>query len=150
MLLTPHILAGVAVFSSISNPALGLFLAFLSHYFLDCFPQKEYSIENIRERRWRKSLPDFLKVFSDIILGFLIVFLITGYNPLILAAAFIAILPDGLTMLTIIFNKNGLLKKHGELHATVNAFCENKGLPVFWGVFSQVAVIALAIFFLLQ
>ena len=149
MLLTPHILAGVAIITNIQNPILGLFLVFLSHYFLDCFPQKEYLIENIRERRWNKSLPDFLKVFLDIILGLFIVFLITSYNPLVLAAAFLAILPDGLTMLTIIFNKNWLLKKHDKLHDAINDICENKNIPAFWGVASQIAVMAIAIYFLL-
>jgi len=149
MLLTPHILAGVAIFSNVSNPALGLFLVLLSHYFLDCFPQKEYSIENIRGKRWNKSLSDFLKVFSDIVFGFLIIFLIVDYNPFIFVAAFVAILPDGFTMLTIIFNKNKLLKKHDKMHAAINAFCNDKKIPTFWGVFSQIVVIALAIFFLL-
>ena len=149
MLLTPHILIGVAIITKVQNPVLGLLLVFLSHYFLDAFPQKEYSVENIRKGHWRKSLSDFLKVFSDIILGFLVVFLVAGYNPLILIAAFLAISPDGLTLLYAIFPKNRLLKKHQKLHATINAICENKGLPVFLGVISQVVVIALAIFFLL-
>ncbi len=149
MLLTPHILAGAAIFSNVANPVLGLSLAFLSHYFLDLFPQKEYSIANIRSRCWKQSLPDFIKVFSDMLLGLLIIFLIVGYNPFFFIAALVAIVPDGFTMLTLIFSKNQLLKKHDKLHAAINAFCENKNLPAFWGVSSQLITVGLAIFFLL-
>jgi len=149
MLLTPHILTGVAIITKVQNPILGLLLVFLSHYFLDAFPQKEYSVENIRGKRWNKSLPDFLKVFLDIILGFFVVFLFVSYNHLILIAAFLAILPDGFPLLYDNFPKNELLAKHQKLHASINAICENKKNPAFWGIASQVAVMALAIFFLL-
>ena len=149
MLLTPHILTGVAIFSSVSNPALGLFLVFLSHYFLDCFPQTEYSIKNIKESRWSKTIPDFLKIFSDIALAMLIVFFLINYNPLILAAIFLAILPDGITFLSCIFPKNKLFRAHQKVHSVINKIGENKKIPAFLGIFSQIAVIALAIFFLL-
>jgi len=149
MLLTPHILIGVAIITKIQNPILGLILVLLSHYFLDLFPQQEYSIENMRKRHWRKSLPDILKVFLDITLGFFIVFLIVNYNSLILIAALLTIAPDGSTLLYFIFPENKLLKKHQELHRVINALCENKKIPAFWGVFSQIAVIAIAIWFLL-
>ena len=148
MLLTPHILTGVAIISKVQNPILGLFLVFLSHYFLDCFPQKEYSIKNIREKRWSKSLPDFIKVALDIIFGLLIVFLIVGYHPIALIAAFLVITPDGTTLLYHLFPKNRLLEKHWKIHNALNDICQNKKIPVFWGVMSQIAVIIIAIFFL--
>jgi len=69
VLLTPHILAGVAIVTLTPNPILGLIFVLLSHYFLDLFPHKEYTIKTIRAGQWSKSLPDFLKVFLDIILG---------------------------------------------------------------------------------
>jgi len=149
MLLTPHILAGILIITKVQNPILGFFLVFLSHYFLDSFTQKEYSIENIRGRSWKKSLPDFTKVFSDIAIGFTIMLLIVGYNPLIVLAAILSIFPDGLTLLHCIFPNNKLLKKHQKLHAAINAICENKKLPTVLGVISQIIVIAIAIFFLL-
>lgn len=148
MLLTPHILVGVAIITLIQNPILGLFLVFLSHYFLDIIPHTEYTIQNIKTRQWSKSLPDFLKVFSDIILGLVIIFLIIGYSPLILAAAFVAILPDGLTMLRYIFPVNKLLKKHLKIHTAIHTIYENKKLPSFLGIMSQVIVMAIAIYFL--
>ena len=149
MLLTPHILTGVAIITKVRNPVLGLLLVFLSHYFLDCFPQREYSIKNIKERRWRKSLPDFLKVFFDISFGVLLVFFLSENNPFVFAAIFLAILPDGFTLFYNIFPKNKMLIKHQRWHASINALGENKRLPAYWGVVSQIAVMALAIFFLL-
>lgn len=149
MLLTPHLLVGVAIITNVQNPALGLVLVLLSHYFLDCFPQQEYSIKNIRGRRWNKSLPDFLKIFTDIALGLSVVFLTTGYSLFIFIAAFFAILPDGLTLLHCIFPTNRPLKKHIKIHTAINAVCENKRLPASLGVISQIAVTAIAIYFLL-
>ncbi|MDP3991227.1 MAG: hypothetical protein Q8P63_02960 [Candidatus Nealsonbacteria bacterium] len=149
MLLTPHLLVGAAIIANVQNPILGLILVFLSHYFLDVFPQKEYLIENMKNGRWNKSWPDFLKVFTDIVLGLSVVFLTIGYSPLILVAVFIAISPDGSTLLYFIFPKNKLLAKHRKLHNAINAVCENKKMSPFWGVTSQIAAVAIAIFFLL-
>jgi len=150
MLLTPHILIGAAVIAAIKNPILGLIFVLLSHYFLDLWPQTEYTIKTIRAGQWSSSLPDFLKVFLDILLGLTIVFLITGYSPLIIAACLAAILPDGLTLLHCIFPENKLLAMHMKMHKEINAVCENKKIPAFWGILSQAAAVAMAIYFLLQ
>ncbi len=149
MLLTPHILVGVAIVTKVQNPILGLILVLLSHYFLDFLPQKEYTIKTIRAGQWGQSLPDFLKVFLDIAIGLIIVFFITSYSPLILVAGAVSLLPDGLTLLHCIFPTNKLLKKHLKMHTAINAAGENKKIPGFWGIASQIAVIMLAIFFLL-
>ena len=149
MLLTPHILVGVAIITKVPNPILGLILVLLSHYFLDLFPQKEYLIKNIRSGQWSKSLLDFLKVFLDIALGLMIIFLTVGYTPLILIAAFLAIFPDGLTLLYCLLPANGLFKKHLKMHTAINAVCENKKIPAFWGIVSQIIVAVVAIYLLL-
>lgn len=149
MLLTPHILAGAAIITRVQNPFLGLVFVLLSHYLLDLPPQKEYSISNIRSLRWKKSTPDFLRVSLDVALGLGIVFWLIGYTPLLLAAVSLSILPDGLTLLHCIFPKNGPLKKHLKIHSAINLVCENKKIPAFWGVASQIAVAGLAIFLLI-
>jgi len=148
MLLTPHILTGVAIITLVQNPILGLIFVLLSHYFLDLFPQREYTIKTIQNGQWSKSLPDFSKVFIDIALGLSVVVLIVGYSPLILLAILFAILPDGLTLLYCIFPTNQPLKKHIKIHAAINAVCENKKIPAFWGIVSQVVVAAIAIYLL--
>jgi len=149
MLLTPHLLTGAAIATKVHSPVFALILAFLSHYILDLPPQTEYSVEDIKEKRWRKSVLDFSKVFLDICLGALLIFFFSENTFLIYAAAFLAILPDGFTLLTIIFHKNKVLKIHWQFHRKLNALSENKKISPFWGIFSQVAVIAAAIFFLI-
>ena len=149
MLLTPHILTGVAIMAKVQNPILGLLLVFLSHYFLDCFPQEEYEIENIKKGCWHKSFWEFFKVFLDIAFGFLVILLLTEVNILIFIAAFLAILPDGFTLLFVIFSNNKLLKIHNAFHQKINYFFKDKKISPFWGILSQVAVIAVAIFLLL-
>ena len=150
MLLTPHILTGVAIITLVQNPILGLIFVLLSHYFLDLFPQTEYTIKNIRTGQWSESLSDFLKVFLDIAFGLMIVFFLTGYSPLILLAGVVSLFPDGLTILHCIFPANSLLSKHLKIHAAINAVCENKRIPAFWGIVSQVLIVAVAIYLLLQ
>lgn len=150
MILTPHLLLGAAIGSKISNPFLALPMAVLSHYFLDSLPQKEYSIRNIQERRWNKALPDFLKVFSDIFIGISLIVLFSDNSPAMLASAFLAILPDGITLLGRIFSQNKLIILHQKFHQAVNNICdsENTKIPAFWGILSQVMVVLTAIFFL--
>ncbi|MFH1424018.1 MAG: hypothetical protein ABIG29_03670 [Candidatus Nealsonbacteria bacterium] len=148
MLLTPHILTGVAIIALVQNPILGLIFVLLSHYFLDLFPQTEYTVKTIRAGKWRKSLPDFSKVFSDIALGLMIIFFIKGFSPLILVAGAVSVFPDSLTLLYCIFPANKLLGKHMRIHGAINALCENKKIPGFLGIASQIIVIAVAIYFL--
>lgn len=149
MLLTPHILTGVLIISKVQNPYLGLLFVLLSHYFLDLFPQTEYTIENIRSRRWKESKIDFVKVFLDIALGFAAMLLLVGYNPLFILAALVAIAPDGLTLLHCIFPNNKPLKKHMKMHGAINSVCANKKLQKNFGVLSQIIVIGIAICFLI-
>lgn len=149
MILTAHLLTGAAIASKISNPLLVLPLALLSHYFLDFLPQYEYSIKNIKERHWGKSLFDFSKVFLDITFALLLIRLFSESTPLIFAAAFLAILPDGFHLLTIIFYKNKLLNVHWGLHNKINTFSENKKIPIIGKIFSQILIVIMAIYFLL-
>jgi hypothetical protein len=150
MLLTPHVLAGITIATKVQNPVLGLFLAFLSHYFLDAAPQTEYSIENIVAKRWRKSLPDFLKVFAEVVFCLSIIFFVTEHSPFILLAAFLAVLPDGFTFAHHFLPQSKLLEKHQKLHCAINNFGENIKISPFWGVLSQVLVVFISLFFLLQ
>lgn len=149
MLLTPHILTGVAIVTKVPNPILGLLLVLLSHYFIDCFPHWEYSIENIKGRRWGESLLEFLKIFFDFSFGVLLVLFLSENNPFVLAAVFLAVLPDGLSLLYAVFRKNKILIKHQRWHVYIHTLSKNKRLPAYWGIVSQIAVMALAIFFLL-
>lgn len=150
MILTPHLLVGAVVASKISNPILALPLALLSHYFLDPLAQKEYQIENIKAKNWSRSFFDFSKVFLDISCGVVLIALFSEKNPVIFIGAFLAIIPDGLTLVNIIFPNNKLIKLHQRFHEAVNSIYYNKikREPPFLGILAQITVVAAAIFLL--
>jgi len=150
MLLTPHILTGVAIIILVQNPILGLIFVLLSHYFLDLFPHRKYPINHIENSQWKQSLPDFLRVFTDMILGLLIVLAAVGFSHLVLMAAFLAIAPDGATLFYRLWPGNILFKWHLKLHALINDVGENKKIPRFWGILTQIAVVILATCLLLR
>jgi len=150
MILSSHILAGAAMAAKVQNPFLGIFLAFISHYLLDTFPHAEYSIKNIQEKRWKKSIPDFYKVFLDASSGMLLVYLIAGSNSLIFAGTLAAMAPDGITLLYILFPKIKLLQIHQSLHNWLNGIGQKKKISIFWRIVTQVAAGGIAIYFLLQ
>jgi hypothetical protein len=150
MILTCHLLVGAAIASQIQFVPLALILAFLSHYFLDLLPQIDYSITNIKAGRWHKSSADFLKVFLDISFGLLLILLFSERTPLIFAGALLAIVPDGITLLAVFFNKNILIKIHQKFHKMLNSIGETKKIPLLGKILSQVLVILIAISYLLQ
>lgn len=153
MILTCHLLAGAAIASKISNPFSALPLALLSHYFLDSLPQEEYSIENIKQGRWNKTFGELSKVFLDISFGILLISLFSNNNSVIFAAAFLAIAPDGITLLNKIFPKNKLFVQHQKFHKAVNDICdpgENKKIPKIWGILSQILISIIAIYFIMR
>lgn len=119
MILMTHILTGAAIGSTVANPILGALLAFLSHYILDALPHKEYSIENILDANWKKSLWDFSKVFLDFGLGIGILsyFVFMAHlSPFILVLGFTGALSDGLTFLNLLLPKNKILVKLCKFH----------------------------------
>lgn len=138
----PHILAGAAIATRVSNPAYGFIFAFLSHYLLDFIPHWEYSIKNIAEKHWRKSFPDFLKIVLDSSAAILIITLFTKNLFLAFAGGFFAILPDGFAMLYYFFPKNRLLEKHHNIfHTKIVHFLKNEKISLFWRIFFQTLTI---------
>jgi len=144
MILLVHLLFGALIGQKILNPVLAIVLAFLSHYFLDFFPHIEYSIKNISEKRWKKSLPDFLKIFLDLAAGIILIFIFSAKTPIIFIASFFAILPDGLSLLDSIF-KNNALKKHSWFHQEKLHFLKYKKISNLWRILSQIIVVVICI-----
>ncbi len=148
MILTVHLLTGAALASKIQPLSLALVLSFLSHYFLDVLPHPdEYSISNIKERKWHKSLPDFLKIGLDISVGLLIISVLTDRQPAIYSAALLAGLPDFFTFLSLVFPRR--LSWHEKLHRKIH-FAKDKKIPFFWRFFIQATVLAAALLFLVS
>lgn len=152
MILLLHMLFGVAIASYMKNPILAVFLAFLSHYFLDFIPHTEYDIKNIKEKHWRKVFPEILKIFLDISSGILLIFIFSNPSArsgqaIIYIFAFTALIPDGLTFLNILF-PNKFLNFHDNIHRKKMHFLKQIKISNFWRIFSQVAVVIFSIILL--
>jgi len=149
MILLVHLLFGAAIGSAIKNIPLALILAFLSHYLLDVLPHTEYNIENIREKQWQKAMSDFLKILLDFCSGILLIALfvhpLTSSGQLVIyVCAFLAILPDGFTILHSLIPIK-ILKIHHKIHIEKIHFLKHKKISNFWRIFSQIAVVIISI-----
>lgn len=150
MILTPHLLVGAALAAKIHPLALAAILALLSHYLLDAVPHWDYSTRAVIEKRWRNSLPVFLKIFFDFLLGIFVIFMLAKNVPLAFAGAFFAVLPDAITPLFIIlFSGNKLLQKHHFLHDRICHWFRGKKIPLLWKLTSQIIIAVLAIWAIL-
>lgn len=134
MILLVHMLLGAAIALHIKNPILAIILAFLSHYFLDLFPHNEYNINNISEKRWKKTLPEFQKVFLDFLIGILLILLFSNNGLIIYICAFFAILPDGLSLLW-----------HSNFHQDKVHFLKHKKISSFWRILTQILIFLIAL-----
>lgn len=148
MILFIHMFIGAVIATKIGFLPLVLVLAFLSHYFLDFLPHNEYSVKNIKERRWEKSTLDFSKLGLDSIIGLILILFIqdlTEINYLVLfVAAFFAILPDVLSVLTYwLFPNNKTLKYHSVFHLNYIHYFKKKKISIFWRIISQILIIFL-------
>ncbi len=149
MILLVHMLFGAAIGASIHNIPLAIILAFLGHYFLDFFPHIDYSIDNIRDNNWKKSLSDFLKVFLDFSLGVLIIFILSNNTLLIYVCVFVALIPDGLTIISKLF-PNKILALHDKIHGgKIHYLTKQKKFPIFWRIFTQFLAVIISIALLL-
>ena len=149
MILLVHLLFGAAIGSTIKNIPLGIIMAFLSHYFLDFFPHVEYGenfntyVERINKKQWRKMLPEILKVVVDFGLGLLLILIFSKNSWLIYVCALVAILPDGITIFSIM-TQNRILRLHDEFHEKLH-FLELKKISNFWRILSQAVVVVISI-----
>ena len=145
MILLVHMLFGSAIGSSISNPYLAITLAFLGHYFLDLFPHIEYDIEDIKHKRWKKAFPALVKVFLDFLIGVLIIFIFSKNQPIVYLCGFVALIPDGLTIVSSLF-PNKIMAWHDDIHTKkIHYLTKQKKFPVFWRIATQAAVLAISI-----
>ncbi len=146
MILMVHLLLGAVIVLKIKFLPLALPLAFLIHYPLDILPHWEYSIKNIKEKKWKNSFKDFLKVFVDISLGILLIFIFSKNFSLLLIGGLVAALPDAFTLLGLI-TPNKLLMAHENFHREIH-FPEGKKISPIWGILTQLLVVIAAIYLL--
>jgi hypothetical protein len=147
MILLVHLLFGAATGSIIKNPVLAFLLALLGHYFLDFFPHIEYSIENLKTKKWSKVPIDIIKICLDFCIGIILIFVFSKNQPIIYVCALIALLPDGFTLISL-FYKNKLLETQNNLHQNQIHILKNKKIPLFWRIFSQIVVSVISVILL--
>lgn len=147
MILIPHLLLGAAVASKIQYLPAALLMAFLSHYLLDLIPHIEYSIDNIVKKQWQKSLPDILRVLLDFSFGILLILIFSDNQPITYIGAFVALIPDSLTIISSLF-PNKVLSLHDYLHTQKVHFLKYKKISTFWRILSQLLVIIISIILL--
>ena len=144
MILFIHILIVAAIVVLIKPLSLALIFVFFSHYLLDALPHCEYRIEFIKNKTWNRSLKDFSKIFLDIAIGYIILFSLSKDSPKILIAAFIAIIPDGIAFLHIVFGGKIiylLQKLHQKTHFPKRAFSVWKIILPLTAVILSLAVL---------
>ncbi len=146
MILLAHLLLGAVVGSKVKNLPAAAVPAPWCHYFVDLIRHTEYSVEHITSRNWKKSLPDFLKVFLDFSAGIMLITLVSNRNPFIYACAMIAVIPDMVTLLSLIF-PNKILTIHDRFHTDIH-FLANKKISTFWRIFTQVFTVIACIILL--
>ncbi|MDD5145649.1 MAG: hypothetical protein PHF44_02310 [Candidatus Pacebacteria bacterium] len=151
MIATVHLLAGATLATKNPNVFLGLFLAFVSHYFLDFIPHIEYiSSSKANPDEIKKNLAaDSVKVAADFLIGGLILLFISKNKSLAFLGGFLAILPDfdNIFLFFPKLLKFKLFKIIFNFHLKVHFF-SNKKIPVFVRILSQVLVILISIYFL--
>jgi len=151
MILTLHILTGAAIITKIRHP-YGIIIAFLSHYILDSIPHYDYSIKNIKNKKWNHCLFEFIKVFTDIFFAVFIILLLSENIFLALIGGFVAIIPDMLNAFFIILNpQNKYLKIHYNLHKKIHfpedkiKYKFNEKVFLFIEIFSQILISLISI-----
>ena len=153
-------LLGAVVGYKIKNLPAAIVLALLCHYFLDLFPHIEYlsdgvehSIGKLKQSHWQKNAKNMVKVFMDFCLGLLLIFLFSNppyaagvfRRPMIYLCAFIAIIPDGLTVLHSLFPNLGLALHHKIHSEKIHYLTKQKKFHIFWKIFTQVAAVIICI-----
>lgn len=142
MTATAHALVGGIIATSISNPAIGLPLAALSHPLIDMVPHWDFGIG------WKKKskLSLFWQASFDLLFGLILTYLIFGRftDPAYLwAAVFLSEAWDLLQMPYLLFNWKGPFYMFYKVQHEINA-----KLKFPWGILTQVATVAVISLFL--
>jgi len=147
MILTPHLAFGAAIGIEVAYLPLAIILALLSHYILDIIPHTDYSIKNLKDRKWDKTKVELVRVAADGLVGLLLIFVmweISDANLLhVLIPAFFGAAPDLLSFLLFMFPKNRLLRWHYNIHRNLH-FLENKKISRYWRVLFQLLVVVVS------
>ena len=156
MILLVHMLLGAAVGSLVENVYLGMLLALLSHYLADALPHIEYlrstekSVEKLKTKNLKKFLPDSIKTAVDFSLGIMAIFFFSSQQSILYIYGLLAVVPDSLTIVTLLF-PNKLLRMHHIIHTKyVHYLTKQKKFPIFWRIATQIVVAILSMAILMK
>lgn len=159
MTLSSHAVIGAAAARiSSTNPLVGFFVGFASHYLADAVPHWDYELRSARLNRkhplesdivvGKDFVFDLSKILLDIALGFFLAFMIfspSGINPIILfAGACGGIAPDALQFVYYKIRREPLIsmqKFHNMLHAKIRLYNPLTGIP--FQIFCVVSILYL-------
>ena len=158
MILLVHMIFGAAVGYGTHSLTGGIWISFIvalmSHYFLDFFPHVEYiaSADSLGKRiktdSFKSYFFDVVKVFLDFLFGLALILIFSNNQVIIYVFAFLAIIPDGITIINSLVESN-ILKKHQKLHGDIIQYLtKSKKFPMFWRIFTQVAALLVSIILL--
>jgi len=149
MIITPHVLAGAAFATQVSNPFAIIFGALALHHVLDLTPHWDYDIKSSKRAA-------IAKIVIDIAVVGIAMLILLSYFPLekqfdILLGGFFGILPDGFVLLHMISKGkyfNWYIKFHHFWHWMI--IKEGQRPNFAFGLSTQVfAVLASLYFFLI-
>ena len=156
MLLLPHTLVSVALSLKVEDTFLAILLAFLAHIALYLVPHWEpsglsKSLESVGKARLAKKTKIFVAGDFLISLAFGLLFVWkalpdTAFALRVFLVAFFGNLPDGASFLLLCGKRWGILLRIWELHSRTHLIRPS----LFWGVLTQVFVVAAGLLLVLQ
>lgn len=156
MILLVHMLFGAAVGSLANNVYLGIALALASHYVADILPHVEYldsvesSIQELKTGGFKKYTAGMARVLADFLLGLAVIFFFAGNAAAFYVYAVLAIMPDGLTVISNLF-PNKFLAAHNHFHTqTLHYLTKKKKFSLFWRIATQAAIAMASILLLIR
>jgi len=142
MILTPHILIGIAIGVKIQNPWLGFFAGLASHLILDAIPHNEYGQKDTGKKIKEMNLSTILKALLDISIGLGLVYFIYTIKSFVINPWAItgAVLPDIISVLSWQFPNKffTILNKFHSFHA--------KKFDGKFGIVTQIIISVIVLF----
>ncbi len=153
MLLTPHVLVGVAIAKSVPNPFIAIPLSIVMHFLGDKMPHWDFYSNTPKEQRLKGWRP--IAVMGDFGLGIAVGLTFTLYalwvqnDPSTALRTFlcgiVSVLPDALESPHIFTNaKIGFVERLTDFQRKMQTQA-----PLPWGIFTQVAVMFLCLLLVL-
>lgn len=152
MLELPHAVIGATIAAKVGNPALALPLALASHFVLDMVPHWNPHLNTELREKGKISKKSTLIIFLDVLLSIIsVAYISSQFLPnqekfyYILLGGFIGILPDVLEAPYFFLNwKYPYVDKLLKFQKSIQ-----NDVPVFWGLATQVIIVATAFWWLL-